>query len=55
MAKEDIAIVGETGKNVMKKCKQPKFVIPGHDDWSNTGSVKHTFKMAQQLKKKNYR
>lgn len=44
-----------TVKNVKKKCTRPKFVIPGHNSWSTTGSLKHTLKMAQQLEKKNYR
>jgi metallo-beta-lactamase class B len=44
-----------TVKNVQKKCKKPKFVIPGHDDWSSTEALKHTLKMAQQLEKKDQR
>ena len=44
-----------TVKNVQKKCKKPKFVIPGHSDWSNIEALKHTLKMAQQLEKKNQR
>ena len=43
-----------TVKNVQKKCKRPKFVIPGHKSWSTAASLKHTLKMAQQLEKKNY-
>ncbi len=41
-----------TIKNVEKRCTQPKFIIVGHGDWTNTNSLKHTLKMAQQLKKK---
>ena len=44
-----------TVKNVQKKCKSPKFVIPGHNSWSTTASLKHTLKMAEQLEKKNQR
>jgi len=43
-----------TIKNVQKKCKAPKFVIPGHGDWSNTESLNHTLEMAEQLRKKNH-
>ena len=42
-----------TVKNVERKCKRPRFVIPGHKDWSTTRSLKHTLKMAQKLEKKN--
>lgn len=38
-------------KNVMDKCKNPKFVIPGHQSWSNVHSLEHT----QQLIKKQSR
>ncbi|MEO6669507.1 MAG: BlaB/IND/MUS family subclass B1 metallo-beta-lactamase [Ferruginibacter sp.] len=40
-------------ENVIRKCVDPKFVIPGHDDWTSIASLKHTLKMAQQLKKKS--
>jgi metallo-beta-lactamase class B len=43
-----------TLKNVQKKCRQPKFVIVGHGDWTNINSLEHTLIMAQQLNKKNY-
>ena len=42
-----------TVRNVQIKCKVPKFVIPGHNSWSTTASLKHTLEMAQQLEKKN--
>ena len=42
-----------TVKNVLEKCKRPKYIIPGHNDWSSTKSLKHTLKMAQQLLKEN--
>ena len=38
---------------VIQKCDQPKYVIPGHDDWRNIGSLKHTLIMARELKSKN--
>jgi metallo-beta-lactamase class B len=39
-----------TIKYVQRKCKNPKHVIPGHNDWSNSKSVEHTLTMAEQLK-----
>lgn len=41
-----------TIKNVQQKCKEPKFIITGHSDWTNTKSLKHTLFMAEQLKRK---
>lgn len=42
-----------TVKNVQRKCKKPKYIITGHNDWNSTKSLKHTLKMAQQLRRKN--
>jgi metallo-beta-lactamase class B len=44
-----------TIKNVQKKCKQPKYVIVGHGDWTSVKSLGHTLKMAEALKKKSSR
>jgi metallo-beta-lactamase class B len=63
MEDDDLGYLGDanekdyatTIKNVQKKCKSPKFVIPGHSDWKNPNSLEHTLIMAQQLKKKNSR
>jgi len=41
-----------TIENVQAKCTQPKYIIPGHNDWTNTKSLKHTLKMARKLKQK---
>lgn len=38
-----------TLKNVIAKCKAPKYIITGHNDWTNTRSLKHTLEMAQRL------
>ncbi len=38
-----------TIRNVQRKCKRPKYIITGHNDWTNTGSLKHTLKMAEKL------
>lgn len=40
-----------TIKNVQRKCKQPKYIITGHNDWTNTQSLEHTLNMAVKLKK----
>ena len=42
-----------TIENVQRKCKNPKYVIPGHNGWLDAGSLKHTLKMAKELKSKN--
>ena len=34
-------------KKVEQECKYPRFVITGHGDYSNTGSLEHTLKMAE--------
>ncbi|MEO7922689.1 MAG: BlaB/IND/MUS family subclass B1 metallo-beta-lactamase [Chitinophagaceae bacterium] len=39
-----------TIKNVREKCKNIKYIIPGHNDWTNVKSLDHTLELAQQLK-----
>jgi metallo-beta-lactamase class B len=39
-------------KNVQKKFKNPKFVIPGHQGWASTKSLKHTLKLIKESLKK---
>lgn len=39
-------------ENVIRKCVHPRYVIPGHDDWTSIKSLTHTLIMAKQLKKK---
>ncbi|HEV8507762.1 MAG TPA: BlaB/IND/MUS family subclass B1 metallo-beta-lactamase [Chitinophagaceae bacterium] len=41
-----------TIKNVQEKCKNPKYIITGHNDWTNINSLEHTLKMAGQLNEK---
>lgn len=38
-----------TIKNVREKCKDPKHIITGHNDWTSTLSLEHTLKMALML------
>ena len=40
-----------TLKKVKQKCRKPKYIIIAHSDWRNTNSLKHSIKMAKQLKK----
>ncbi len=44
-----------TLKKVQKKCRKPTFIIIAHSDWKNINSLKHSLRMAKELKKKNYR
>ncbi|MCD9185600.1 MAG: BlaB/IND/MUS family subclass B1 metallo-beta-lactamase [Pyrinomonadaceae bacterium] len=37
---------------VQKKFKNPKFVIPGHDGWASTKSLKHTLKLIREFRGK---
>lgn len=36
--------------NVVRTYRKPKYVIVGHNDWRSGGSLKHTLKMALQLR-----
>lgn len=38
-------------KKVQTKFKNPKYIIPGHDDWTDTESLNHTLKLVQEYKK----
>jgi metallo-beta-lactamase class B len=40
-----------TVKRVKRKCKNPKYVIVGHGDWSSVKSLDHTLHMAKKIKK----
>jgi metallo-beta-lactamase class B len=51
LADASIKDYATTLENVQKKCKNPKHIIPGHNDWSSTESLKHTLRMARELKK----
>ena len=46
----DIKAYATTIENVQRTCKKPKHIITGHNDWTNTKSLKHTLEMARQLK-----
>jgi metallo-beta-lactamase class B len=42
-----------TLKKVQKKYRKPKFIIIAHSDWNNINSLKHSIKLAEELKKKH--
>ncbi len=42
-----------TLKKVQKKYPKPKFIIIAHSDWNNKNSLKHSIKLAKELKKKH--
>ncbi|GAB3900141.1 BcII family subclass B1 metallo-beta-lactamase [Larkinella knui] len=44
-----------TLKRVQKKYPNPKFIIVAHSDWKDINSLKHSLRMAKELKKKNHR
>ncbi len=59
---EDLGYLGDgniteyasTLKNVQRKYRNPKFIIIAHSDWKNKNSLKHSLRMAKELKKKSY-
>ncbi len=56
---EDLGYLGDASINdyattiekIQQKYKKPKFIIIGHGDWLSTNSLKHTLKMAKNLRK----
>ncbi len=51
----NVTAYASTLKKVRKKCRKPKFIIIAHSDWKNIHSLKHSLKMAKELKRKNSR
>lgn len=45
-----VADYATTIKNVQQKCRKPKYIITGHDDYKSKNALKHTLKMAEKLK-----
>ena len=58
---EDLGYLGDgnvleyetTLENVQTKYPNPNFIIVSHHDWNNINSLRHSIKMARNLKKKN--
>lgn len=55
LADANVKEYAATVRNVQKKCKQPEFIIPGHNSWASKESLNHTLKMALELAKENKR
>jgi metallo-beta-lactamase class B len=51
----NVLAYASTLRNVQKKFRDPKFIIIAHSDWKNINSLKHSIKMADELRKKNLR
>lgn len=49
----NVAAYYSTLKKVEKKCPDPKFIIISHSDWNNINSLKHSIRLARELRKKN--
>ncbi|MDB5200698.1 MAG: Beta-lactamase [Ferruginibacter sp.] len=39
----------QTIRQVKQHCPHPRYILPGHNDWTNIHSLKHTLKMARRL------
>ncbi len=42
-----------TIKKIQVQCKQPQYIIPGHQDWSSKKALEHTLKLLEQHAKSN--
>lgn len=49
----NVTAYASTLKKVQRKCRKPKFIIIAHSDWNNINSLKHSIRMAKELKKKS--
>jgi metallo-beta-lactamase class B len=47
----NIATYKTTLINVSKKCRNPKYIIVSHHNWTNINSLKHSIRLAGKLKK----
>lgn len=41
----------QTIRNIQSRCRNPKWIITGHDDWKDLSSLNHTLELAEQLVK----
>ena len=44
-----------TLQHIRRKCKSPKYIIPGHGDWTSLQSLNHTLELIEDYKRKNGR
>ncbi len=49
----NILAYSTTIERVRKKFARPRYIIPGHNGWSNSNSLRHTLNMAKALQRKN--
>ncbi len=52
LADADVKDYATTIKNIQKKCKKIKYIIPGHNDWTSTKSLEHTLKWPSNSNRK---
>jgi glyoxylase-like metal-dependent hydrolase (beta-lactamase superfamily II) len=53
---EDLGYLGDADvkeweksiRKVQSKCKKPQYIIPGHEDWTDTQSLNHTLKLVKE-------
>lgn len=50
LADADIHDYAKTIRNIQSLCRNPKYIITGHDDWRNKHSLQHTLELAEKLK-----
>jgi metallo-beta-lactamase class B len=48
LANSDVPEWEKSIKKVQAKCKNPKYIIPGHEDWTDTQSLNHTLKLVHE-------
>jgi metallo-beta-lactamase class B len=49
LADANVKTYANTLRNVQKKCKAPRYIIPGHNNWLSNQSLNHSLKMAEKL------
>ncbi|MRX40721.1 subclass B1 metallo-beta-lactamase [Flavobacterium sp. LC2016-23] len=47
LANSDVKEWKKSIKKVQAKFKNPVYIIPGHEDWTDTGSLNHTLKLVE--------
>jgi metallo-beta-lactamase class B len=49
LADANVSEYAHSLRNVMGKCREPRYIIPGHNDWKSRNAIKHTLLMAEKL------
>jgi metallo-beta-lactamase class B len=55
VADANVAAWPKSMRNVMKKFRKPRFVIPGHQWWGDTGALRHTLELLKENERKEAR